>query len=166
MNLIKPTHLETSTDIQATLNWKVETLIEAEKNISNGLADYFSIGLSNLDMQLEQLDELTKDINTRKKDIKAQITSIKQEGAYFLEAQGVDKLEGVLVSSVTITKGKDATVKKKFVTDLSKKEIEEYLVTSGLGYYEDIEVPATKDAIRVNKRKLALSEVVDDETNS
>ena len=161
MELTKPTSLETSTDINSTLEWKVNSLIEQDKNISNGLADYLGIGLGNLDSQLAQLDEVTKEINARKKDLKAQITAIKQEGAYFLESQGIDKLEGVLTSSVTITKGKPESTKTVFKLLVDKKASEAFLVDSGLAVYESVEVASTKDSLRVNKRKLALSEVVE-----
>ena len=160
MDLIKATSLETSTDINSTLAWKINSLIEQDKNISNGLADYFGIGLWNLDSQLAQLDEVTKEINARKKDLKAQITAIKQEGAYFLESQGIDKLEGVLTSSITITKGKPESTKTVFKLLVDKKASEAFLVDSGLAVYESVEVASTKDSLRVNKRKLALSEVV------
>ena len=159
MELMKATSLETSTDINSTLEWKINSLIEQDKNISNGLADYFGIGLGNLDSQLAQLDEVTKEINSRKKDLKAQITAIKQEGAYFLESQGIDKLEGVLTSSVTITKGKAESTKTVFKLLVDKKASEAFLVDSGLAVYESVEVPATKDSLRVNKRKIALAEV-------
>ena len=161
MDLIKATSLETSTDINSTLEWKINSLIEQDKNISNGLADYLGIGLGNLDSQLAQLDDVTKEINARKKDLKAQITSIKQEGAYFLESQGIDKLEGVLTSSVTITKGKPESTKTVFKLLVDKKASEAFLVDSGLAVYESVEVPETKDSLRVNKRKVALSEVVE-----
>ena len=160
MELVKATSLETSTDINSTLEWKINSLIEQDKNISNGLADYFGIGLGNLDSQLAQLDDVTKEINARKKDLKAQITAIKQEGAYFLESQGIDKLEGVLTSSITITKGKPESTKTVFKLLVDKKASEAFLVDSGLAVYESVEVASTKDSLRVNKRKLALSEVV------
>jgi len=162
MELIKPTSLETSKDIKECLEWKINSLIEQDKNVSNGLADYFGIGLDNLDAQLKQLDEVTKEINSRKSDLKAQITAIKQEGALFLESQGIDKLEGVLTSSVTITKGKPETSKVKFKLLVDKKASEAYLVDGGLAVYESVEVSATKDMLRINKRKIALAEVEGD----
>jgi len=162
LNLIKPTSLETSTDIKNTLEWKINSLIDQDKNVSNGLADYFGIGLSNLEAQIAQLDEVTKEINARKTAIKEQITAIKTEGAYFLEAQGIYKLEGVLTSSVTITKGNPESTKAVFKLLVDKKESETFLVDSGLAIYESVEVPATKDTLRVNKRKFALSSIEDD----
>ena len=36
---------------------------------------------------------------------------------------------------------------------------ESIIVRSDMGYYEEVEVPATPDVVRVNKRKIALSEV-------
>jgi len=159
MELIKATSLETTIDIQETLEWKINSLIEQDKNVSNGLADYFGIGLGNLDAQLLQLDEVTKEIKSRKEAIKAQITAIKEDGAYFLESQGIDKLEGVLTSSVTITKGKSETSKVKFKLLVDKKASEAYLVDGGLAVFESIEIPATKDMLRVNKRKIITPEI-------
>ena len=165
MELIKPTSLETTPNVKETLEWKINSLIEQDKNVSNGLADYFGIGLSNLDAQLAQLDEVAKEINSRKKALKAQITAIKEDGAHFLESQGIDKLEGVLTSSVTINKGKPEGTKTVFKLLVDKKTSESFLVDSGLAVYETIETPATKDTLRVNKRKVALSEVVEDAKN-
>ena len=162
MELIKPTSLETTPNVKETLEWKINSLIEQDKNVSNGLADYFGIGLGNLDAQLAQLDEVTKEINSRKKALKAQITAIKEDGAHFLESQGIDKLEGVLTSSVTINKGKPEGIKTVFKLLVDKKASESFLVDSGLAVYETVEAPATKDTLRVNKRKIALSEVVDE----
>jgi len=159
MELIKATSLETTIDIQETLEWKINSLIEQDKNVSNGLADYFGIGLGNLDAQLLQLDEVTKEIKSRKEAIKAQITAIKEDGAYFLESQGIDKLEGVLTSSVTITKGKPETSKVRFKLLVDKKASEAYLVDGGLAVFESIEIPATKDMLRVNKRKIITPEI-------
>ena len=162
MELIKATSLETTTNVGETLNWKINSLMEQDKNISNGLCDYFGMGLNNLDQQLEQLKELEADIKARKKDITAQKTAIKQDGAYFLESQGIDKLEGVLYSSVSVRKGKPISNKTVFKLLVDKKASEAYLVDAGLAVYESVDVPATHDTLRINKRKIALSEVVDD----
>ena len=161
MELLKPTSLETSPNVVETLNWKINSLVEQDKNVSNGLADYIGMGLDNLDAQLAQLDEVAKEINERKKALKAQITEIKEQGAYFLESQGIDRLDGVLTSSVTINKGKDPGEKLVFKLLVPKKESEQFLADSGLAVFESVETPGTKDTIKVNKRKIALSEVVD-----
>ena len=162
MELIKATSLETTPNVKETLEWKINSLIEQDKNISNGLADYFGIALNNLDGQLEQLKQLEADIKERKTALNEQITAIKQEGAYFLESQGIDRLDGVLTSSVTINKGKEPGEKLVFKLLVPKKESEQFLVDSGLAVFESVETPGTKDTIKVNKRKIALSEVIEE----
>ncbi len=161
MELIKATSLETSPNIKETLDWKINSLVEQDKNVSNGLCDYFGMGLNNLDMQLQQLKELEEDIKARKSAINSQKTAIKEEGAYFLESQGIDKLEGVLYSSVSVQKGKPESSKVKFKLLVGKKESEAFLVDAGLAVYESVDVPATKDSIAVYSRKIALLEIED-----
>ncbi len=162
MELIKKTSLETSTDVVSTLKWKLERLQEEERDPGTGLADYIYLATDSIAAQLEELKSLKKQILDREKQLKEQDTSIKEGTADFLLSMGLDKLDGNLVSSITISKGKPATTKQKFVSNISKKEIEELVVKSGMGYYEEVEVPATPDVVRVNKRKIALSEVVED----
>lgn len=158
MELINPTSLETATDVVATLNWKINSLMEQDKNVSNGLCDYFGIGLNNLDAQLEQLKQLEADIKERKKALTGQISHIKQDGARFLQEQGIDRLDGVLYSSLSVRKGAPATSKKKYKLLVSKRESEEFLVESGLAVYERVDVPETKDSLTIYNRKMPLVE--------
>ena len=161
MEVIKATSLETSPNIKETLQWKIAKLTEDDKNISNGLADYIYLADYNLQMQIDQLKQLKEDIKERESSIKHQIDAIKSEGAKFLLENGIDKLEGVLASSVTVTKGKPAGSKKVFKLLVDKSESEMYLVDAGLAVYESVDTPAKNDTIRINKRKIALSEVID-----
>lgn len=163
MELIKPTSLETSLNVKETLNWKIAQLTEEDRNISNGLADYIYLGVNNLEQQLEQLKQLESDIKERKTALSEQIKAIKQDGATFLIENGIDRLDGVLASSVTVTKGKEESITTKFKLLVKKKESEQFLVDAGLAVYESVEVPATKDTLRINKRKIALSEVIEDD---
>lgn len=165
MELIRPTSLETTDNVKECLTWKIARLTEEDKNISNSLADYLYLGVNNLEQQIEQLKQLEADIKERKTAINEQITAIKQDGAIFLLENGIERLDGVLASSVTVTKGKDASTKTKFKLLVDKKEMEAYLVDAGLAVFESVEVPGTKDTLRINKRKLALSEVVDEDNN-
>lgn len=159
LNLIKPTSLETTPNVKETLNWKINSLTEQDKNVSNGLADYLYLGVHNIEQQLEQLKQLEDEIKERKASLNDQITAIKTDGASFLLENGIERLDGVLASSVTVTSGKPESVKSKFKLLVPKKESEQYLVDAGLAVFEVVEVPATKDTLRINKRKIALAEV-------
>ena len=163
MELLKPTSLETSKDIQETLQWKISVLQEDEKNISNGLADYVSLSLDNLSGQLSQLKDVDIEIKARRKDITTQITLIKEEVAHFLTESGIDRLDGILSSSITLQKGKPAGTKKVFELLVPKKESEAFLVDAGLAVFVEKEVPVSPDTLRVNKRKLHATEVVEDD---
>ncbi len=153
------TSLESTSDVVETLGWKRDTINAEGLPVESGLADYIALSLDNLDAQIKQLKAVEAEIKARKAAITEQKRAIKEETAYFLRSNGLDSLKGVICSSVTISDGKPATTKQKFVSNISKKEIEELVVKSGMGYYEEVEVPATPDVVRVNKRKIALSEV-------
>ncbi len=159
LQTVKPTSLETASDIHECLNWKIAQLNKEEKCVSTGLADYFYIAVENLEQQLRQLKQLEAEIKSRKREITEQTAAIKREGASFLTGQGIDRLDGVLSSSVTVTPGKEATVKQRFKTSLTKKEIEQLIIDSGFGYMEEVESPGMPDTLKINKRKVHLAEV-------
>ena len=163
---LKRTSLSTSLDVRSTLEWKMQTLNEAELDVQGGLADYIGLSLDEIETQKLNLKAVKAEVGLREKDLTAQSENIKAGAVEFMEQYGIEKLEGNIVSSVTVSKGKDATTKKKFVTELTKKQIEEMVIEAGFGFYEDVEVPATESKVRVNKRKIALAEVVEDENNS
>ncbi len=151
--IIRQTSLETTTDIKDTLNWKLSTLQEDGKDISTNLADYFYRADMSLNGQLDQLKELEAEIKQRKTTINEQISAIKVQGASFLTDNGIDSLTGNLASSITITKGKPAGTKQKFIMDCTTREMQRTLLGVGLGHIEKVDVAATVDKIRINRRK-------------
>ena len=155
----KRTTLSTTDDVVNTLEYKMNSLQEQNLPLQEGLSDYIGLSLDEIEAQLLQLKAVKQEVSEREKSLKSHSKQIKEEGAKFLENYGIEKMEGNIVSSITITKGKPTSIKQKFVTELSKKEIEELIITSGFGYYEDIEVPETVDMLRVNKRKVIIPEV-------
>ena len=157
----KKTSLSTTTDVVETLKWKRERLIEDSKPVQEGLADYIGMTTESIDSQLGYLKEVKAEIAQREKALKEQKEAILEGSAVFLTDAGVDRLDGTLISSVTVTKEKPATTKEKYTLLVDKKEAEQYLVDAGLAVMETVEVPATKAKVRVNKRKIALTEVVE-----
>lgn len=83
----------------------------------------------------------------------------KENVATYLSENGIDKLEGIVFSSMTINKGSEATeeIKTKLVRlpIYSKADEEEALIQAGICEYKDEIV--TKEAknpyVRINKRK-------------
>lgn len=166
MEIIKKTSLEETPNVTDCLNWKVNQLSEDGKNIQIGLADYLYRGVNNIHNRLNEIKDLEEQIKERKSFLKAQEKSIKEDGAKFFLDNGFDRLDGEFASSVTVTKGKAGSTKKKFKLLVSKKESEDHLVDAGLAVYESVDVPATKDVLRINARKIALSEVVEHDDNT
>ena len=161
MDVLKKTSLETTVDVKDTLEYKMNYLKAEGKDIQTSLADYIYMATNSIKSQLDELKELKSQIKSREDTLKMQDGLIKEGTADFLLDMGIDKLQGNLVSSVTLTKAKDATTKEVYSLIVDKKEAEQYLINAGLAVMETKEVPATKAKVRVNNRKLALSEVVE-----
>jgi len=153
------TTLSTTNDVINTLEYKMKSLETDGLPIKEGLADYMALSLDEIESQLQQLKAVKSEVADREKALKTQSEYIKVECVKFLENYGIEKLEGNIVSSVSIQKGKDAGTKKVFHTDLSKKEIEELVVNAGLGYYEPVETEATEPKLKVNKRRVITPEI-------
>ena len=155
----KRTSLSTSDDVENTLEYKVQSLLAENLPVQEGIADYISLSLSELAMQRLQLKAVKAEIAERDKALAEQEKRIKEGAAEFLIAQGADKIMGTVVSSITVSKGKAETNKLKFTLLVDKKAADAYLVDAGMAVFENIEVPATKPTIRVNKRKVHVPEV-------
>ena len=158
---LKRTSLSTTTDVVETLSWKLKSLQEDNKPVQEALADYIGLSITELDGQLSYIKEVKAEIASREKAIKEQKEAILEGAAKFLLDTGIDRLSGVAVSSITITKEKPASTKEKYTLLVDKKEAEQYLIDAGLAVMETVEVPETKAKVRVNKRKIALAEVVE-----
>jgi len=162
------TSLETTKNITEVLSAKLKQLEKNSLPVESGLADYIYMADADLDLQLEQLKALKKEISAREKEIKNQKEAIRIEGAEFLKNLGVDKLTGMLCSSVTVTPEKPAKetkeVKEEFVLLDDEKEIEELLISLGKAERKRIEIVKTTAPqpakLRINKRRVHGTEVV------
>jgi len=148
-------------DIQDVLKWKL--IQYQEQNIPiDVLSDYISKGLDEVEAKKAQLKAYKTMIDSEIKDLEAHSTKVKVECAKFMSENGVDKLNGIEVSSITITKEKpqtqEETIKEEFICDLSKKEINDFLVTQNLGSYKRTPttkiVPKVEAMIKINKRRV------------
>lgn len=167
---IKHTNLETTQDVKDTLEWKIQEIEKKGLPIDSGLADYIAFSIDNLENQLLQLKLIKNEVADREKAIKSQIEAIKVDGAAFLLGNGLEKLEGVICSSVTVTQGKESeiipTTETKFVMSITQTELEELLIGLGKAEYKEVitekitnEIPAK---IRVNKRKVLIGQIEDE----
>ena len=158
------TSLEETNSVVETMQWKLENIKADGKDIENSIADYVAHTMNNLNNKEDYVKSAIKEAQTALKAIQEQKHDVGVGVASFMAEFGADKLKGVTwCSSISVTKGKEPTTKKKFVTNLTTKEKEQLIIDAGLGYYEDVEVPATQSSVRVNKRKVLIPEVVDED---
>jgi len=159
--VFKHTSLETSEDVGECLSWKIEAIKADNLPIDTSLADYIAFANDNLEAQLAQLKAVKGEIGQREKALKSQIEHIKVDGATFLLENGLERLEGVICSSVTVTEAKSSktitTETKEFVMNISQAELEELLIGLGKGEMKTITTEKITNAlpakIRINRRK-------------
>lgn len=167
--VFKHTSLETTTDVSSCLDWKMESIRADKLPVDTGLADYISFGVDNLEAQLSQLKALKAQATKREKEIKSQIEYIKIDGASFLLENGLERLDGLICSSVTVSKEKQASVttieEREFVMNISQAELEELLIGLGKAEIKTVTKEKTTNSIpaklKINKRKIAHAEIVD-----
>lgn len=165
--IFKHASLETSVDVVDTLEWKLHSLEEAGLPIDTSLADYIAFSCDNLEGQLEQLKAVKKELADREKSIKAQLGRIKEDGATFLLENGLERLDGVICSSVTVTKARESatttTESREFVMNISQAELEELLIGLGKAEIKTVVSEKMSNAIpaklKINKRKVITPEV-------
>lgn len=173
MKLVKKTSLEQSEDVADTLEWKIKTIEESGLPIESSLADYIALAVDNLDNELKYISSIEKQITDKKRWLKSQIENIKVSGAGYLSALGIDKLSGVICSSVTITAGREAkeeTIEaREFKLLITEAEMQELLI--GLGKAEMAKTQATKTTaaapakLKINKKKVKADFIDELEAN-
>lgn len=147
-------------DIQDILNWKIQQY--KEQNIPiDVLSDYISKGVNEIEERKIKLQNYKKMIDDEIQELVTHDKKVKIECAKFMGENGIEKLNGIEISSITIIKEKlgtqEKTEIKEFICDMSKDEINDFLVTQNLGSYKKI--PSTKIIlgveafIKINKRK-------------
>ena len=162
MIIKKETSLEIqSQDTKETLNWKLEQLTKNNLPVEQGMADYIYFGVSNIDAKIKQLKAYKDEILKEVKNLEAYKSTVSEEIAEWIQGQGVDRLEGLEVSSITINQGseekEETSESVKFVLDVDNDRMEKFLVENGLAHYEKVTTTkvtlATKDKIRINTKR-------------
>lgn len=147
-------------DIQDVLNWK---LIQYQDNgiPIDVLSDYMAKGIDEIESKKNELENYKKMIDNEIKTLKEHSKIAKTECAKFMTENGVDRLTGIEVSSITLTKPieeKQEEVEKKiFICDLTKQEINDFLVMQNMARYETTKstkiTAAVDQMIKINKRR-------------
>jgi len=164
LTLKKHSTLEENPKVVEVLNWKLQALEEEDRPLEEGIADYIGFTLDNLQQSISSKKFYIEGLNKLIKKDEVQTENIKTEGVKFLEQMGVDKLRGYIVSSVSISKGKESQrkEKKKLKYLVPVEEIEELLITLGKAEYETVttETKPIPPKLRVTQRRIKNVEVV------
>lgn len=156
----KETRLETAPmqEISAILDYKLQ------ETSPEGVADYIGLTLQNIDDRLQRAKEAELQIKALKAELTSQAETIKIGSAKWLAESGIDKLQGVYVSSVSISSSdpketlkvlneesliNQGYFKTSVDTTAVKNAIKDGVEVEGAV----IEVEHREDSLRVNKRK-------------
>ena len=138
---------------QKLLELKSDTHIPTEASF----VDFIGYSVVTLDQGIEQLKQYKSTIQDKINQLMSFKTEFLSKGAVFFKEHNYSKLEGIEISSITITPPKDESVEVKnvFETDYSRKEQEQILVKLGYGSYRSQQEhkPAKPAMLKINKRK-------------
>jgi hypothetical protein len=150
------------------LNASVAAILDAKLAATSpqSVADYIAFSLDNLDANIDRAKQAKKELDEYIKHQQSVIDTIKQDSAKWLSDVGVDKLEGMRVSSVTTYQ---PSPEQKLVihnkayfehlglvkTSLDETKIKELLNESAtdLSKYAEIKVTHKQPLLKVNGRK-------------
>lgn len=163
MDLVKKTSLQNvDKDVKETLDWKLEQLTAKNLPMESGLADYIAFGMEGIENDIAQLSNYKALIESQIKQAKANQAKVKIECAEWLAGQGLDKLNGLNVSSITIKPATlcttDTTFTTKFIDTFdTEEEYQNFLIGHGKGKFVREEhskiSPAKPAQIKVNKKR-------------
>ncbi len=147
----KHTRLEivASDEVGAVLEYKAQELQEKGLPVEAGLADYIAFGLQNIEDEIEKLKNYKKAIDEKIKEMQEQKAKVSEKVAEWLEANGIDKLKGTYISSITIKPEKPSEIKKKIIRDISDEE----LLNMGLAHYEEYSTKPIPKQVKINKKR-------------
>lgn len=145
-------------DVQAILNSKLDATSPAQT------VDYMALALDNIDNKVIDAKNAIKAIQEVIKHEEARKEHIKEQCAEWLEDTGLDKLEGMIVSSVTINKtaakenlivmDEDALINQGyFKTVLDKTAVKKALQDGKEVEGAKLEVIHVANKIKVNKKR-------------
>jgi len=146
----KSTRLETAvlsgSSVAEILDFKMKEAEEKGLPIEAHLADYIALGVGSFDEKIKEYQNYKKQIDEAIEIFKSDKLSTASDVAEYLASNGIDKLKGLICSSVTLKKS-EVSVTNKFVLDASRDE----LIREDFAHHEE-SIKETPQTIRINKR--------------
>jgi len=141
------TALENGDSIKEILDAKVAYYREAEMPVEESIADYIALGIQSQKEKIEQYKAYKKELDAAIKALQELEKETEEEVYEWMAENGIEKLKGIHVSSVTIKDAKPS-IRKKIVRDVTDKELLE------MGYAHEEEVITQLSAgIKINKKR-------------
>lgn len=154
------TKLETAdiNEMSAILDYKAQDVG------ANRTADYISMSVDNIQSGIDRVSSAINELQAIKKDMKIQQENIKIASCKWLESNGIDKLSGDLISSVTIAEKKptyelnilneESVINAGyFKTVIDKTELKNAILKGVNIEGAKLEVTYNEDAIKINKKR-------------
>lgn len=164
LELRKETRLESSPlhEVGAVLDFKLES------TNSEGVADYIGLSIQNITDRLTRIKEAETQIKSLKSELTEQIDIIKLGSAKWLKECGIDKLNGMYVSSVSVSKAKpkedlkvineESLINQGFFKTVVDKTAAKQAILDGTEVDGAvIEVTHIEDKVRINMRKVSAA---------
>lgn len=161
--------------LQTTYTTKLETVQEKEEisaildakleaTSPYQVVDYVSLAADNIEDAIKRIDEGIKELKAIKDAAKAQLEIIKEGTAEWLEEAGVDKLNGDIVSSISVSERKpkeevvvtdeEAAINAGyFKTVVDKTSVKKALLDDEIIDFAHIDVTHLENSLRINKRR-------------
>ena len=134
-------------DIGELLDYKIEQAKEKNLPIEQTVADYIGMSFENIDDKIKQLQSYKTDITNAINQLKTNKELAKKDVYKWMENNGIDKLKGVSISSITLKK-EDVSVTKKLVIDIYEQE----LIELNYAHYEE-NIKPIEASIKINKKR-------------
>lgn len=134
--------------VAEVLDWKVQEATEKGLPIEATVADYIALAIDNVDKQIEHLEAYEKSIKEAKAILKSNLSLTKADVYDWLKNNGIDKLTGLCVSSISL-KDEGVSITNKIIVDVTNDE----LLERNLAHVEEVIKPIAR-TIRINKKKV------------
>lgn len=153
-----------------TLKYEVSEILEkkASEVGSAGVVDYVAFAIENLNNNIGNAKKVKRELDAYIKDLSSNIDTIKQDTAKWLRDNGIGKLEGMGISSLTtydpepemeliIHDSECELLKDKDFqkTTLDKTAVKNFIINSEIDYSEFVELKKTykQPTIKINKKR-------------
>jgi len=104
---------------QSSKDWlkaSFQSILESDKDYTRK-ADYIGFSIASIDDKIESIDEEIKELQALKKNLKEAKEIAQEVGAEVFSEYGIDRIEGIGISSITISEAKQKTKEHLIIKD-------------------------------------------------